>query len=57
MTSDGLLTAAQPHDAAWLAMVDGFSSPIGPNVANRDLQMPGAPRHYRLDVYQRSDFY
>ncbi len=57
MPSDGLLTADQPHDAAWLATVDGFSSPIGPNVANRDLQMPGAPRHYRLGVHQGSDFY
>lgn len=54
---DGMLAAEQPHDVDWLAQIDGFASPIGPNVSNRDLQMPGAPRHYRLGVHQGSDFY
>ncbi len=51
------LVGPQPHDPAFLAAIGGFSSPIGPNVSPRDLQMPGAPRHYRLGVHQGSDFY
>ncbi|MBK8985877.1 MAG: M23 family metallopeptidase [Chloroflexi bacterium] len=51
------LSGAQPHDPDFLAGIDGFVSPIGPNLAARDLQMPGAPRHYRLGVHQGADFY
>jgi len=51
------LPEPQPHDPAFLAGIRGFVSPIGPNIAARDLQMPGAPRHYRLGVHQGSDFY
>ncbi len=51
------LAGSQPHDPVFLSSISGFASPIGPNIAARDLQMPGAPRHYRLGVHQGSDFY
>lgn len=57
IAGEAMLAAGQPHDGDWLAQIDGFASPIGPNVSNRDLQMAGAPRHYRLGVHQGSDFY
>jgi murein DD-endopeptidase MepM/ murein hydrolase activator NlpD len=57
IAGEAMLAAGQPHDVDWLAQINGFASPIGPYVSNRDLQMPGAPRHYRLGVHQGSDFY
>ncbi|MBE2224186.1 MAG: M23 family metallopeptidase [Anaerolineae bacterium] len=52
-----LLTGTQPHDPAFLASISGFAPPIGWDITTRDLQMPGAPRHYRLGVHQGADFY
>ncbi len=52
-----LLTGIQPHDFAVLHAITGFAPPIGWDITTRDLQMPGAPRHYRLGVHQGADFY
>ncbi len=52
-----LLTGIQPHDPDFLASISGFAPPIGWDITTRDLQMPGAPRHYRLGVHQGADFY
>ena len=57
ITGGAPLPNPQPHDPAFLAGIRGFVSPIGPNISTRDLQMPGAPRHYRLGVHQGADFY
>jgi len=54
---EALLTGVQPHDPAFLASVSGFAPPIGWDITTRDLQMPGAPRHYRLGVHEGADFY
>jgi murein DD-endopeptidase MepM/ murein hydrolase activator NlpD len=52
-----LIVGRQPHDPRLLASISGFIPPIGWEITTRDLQMPGAPRHYRLGVHQGSDFY
>ncbi len=52
-----LLIGIQPHDPAVLGAITGFAPPIGWDITTRDLQMPGAPRHYRLGVHQGADFY
>ena len=54
---EALLTGTQPHDLDFLASIAGFAPPIGWDITTRDLQMPGAPRHYRLGVHQGADFY
>lgn len=51
------LAGPQPHDPDLLAAIGGYVSPLGPYLAARDLQMPGAPRHYRLGVHEGADFY
>jgi murein DD-endopeptidase MepM/ murein hydrolase activator NlpD len=54
------LPGPQPHDvAAWQIStpyrwpISGSSTDLTP----RDLQMPGAPRHYRLGIHEGIDFY
>jgi murein DD-endopeptidase MepM/ murein hydrolase activator NlpD len=54
---EALLTGIQPHDPDFLAAISGFAPPIGWDISTRDLQMPGAPRHYRLGVHEGADFY
>jgi murein DD-endopeptidase MepM/ murein hydrolase activator NlpD len=51
------LVGPQPHDPEVLTAVTGLVSPLGPHLSARDLQMPGAPRHYRLGVHEGADFY
>ncbi|MCB0035684.1 MAG: M23 family metallopeptidase [Anaerolineales bacterium] len=47
-----------PHDPAVLASLTGLLIPTsGAAIADRDLRMPGAPRHYRLGVHEGVDFY
>jgi murein DD-endopeptidase MepM/ murein hydrolase activator NlpD len=54
------LIAPQPQDTAvWQSDIP-YTWPISGNYRNltqRDLQMPGAPRHYRLGVHKGADFY
>ncbi|MCA9938640.1 MAG: peptidoglycan DD-metalloendopeptidase family protein, partial [Anaerolineales bacterium] len=46
------------HDAGFLAQMNGWLIPIGgSDLPARDLQMPGAPRHYRLGIHEGVDFY
>ncbi|MCP4419398.1 MAG: M23 family metallopeptidase [Chloroflexi bacterium] len=50
----------QPHDTAVWQTNTTYAWPITGNaldLTRRDLQMPGAPRHYRLGVHQGVDFY
>lgn len=54
------LAAPQPHDAAMWQTLAAYTWPISGNhldLTPRDLQMPGAPRHYRLGVHEGTDFY
>ncbi|HIP71967.1 MAG TPA: M23 family metallopeptidase, partial [Anaerolineae bacterium] len=52
------LSDPQPHDPDWLANLPDLLMPIqGSGLPNRDLQMPGAPRHYRLGVTAGADMY
>jgi murein DD-endopeptidase MepM/ murein hydrolase activator NlpD len=53
-----VLDGPQPHDLELLESLRGLAVPIeGATVTNRDFQMPGAPRHYRLGVHEGMDFY
>ena len=50
--------AAVLHDPAFLRQMTGWLIPIGgSDLPQRDLQMPGAPRHYRLGIHEGVDFY
>ena len=52
------LVGAQPHDPQLLANLLPKMVPIGGSgITNRDLQLPGAPRHYRLGIHEGVDFY
>lgn len=52
------LVGLQPHDPAFLATLETITFPVvGPGITWRDIQMPGAPRHYRLGVHEGIDFY
>ncbi len=47
-----------PHDTAVLANLPQLIVPIPhTNLPQREFQMPGAPRHYRLGVHEGIDFY
>ncbi len=47
-----------PHDPAVWAALGPFKVPVqGSQLGGRELQMPGAPRHYRLGVHEGVDFY
>ncbi len=46
------------HDTQALERLDYFIVPIGgSNIAFRDFQLPGAPRHYRLGIHSGLDLY
>lgn len=60
ITGGPTLPAPQPHDTAVWQTSAPFAWPITGNSGNltpRDLQMPGAPRHYRLGIHEGIDFY
>ncbi len=47
-----------PHDTAVWSNLGPFLIPVqGSQAGLRDLQLPGAPRHYRLGVHEGTDFY
>lgn len=52
-----ILNAPQPHDPAVLAGLPALQLPLGISLPARDLQLPGAPRHYRLGMHQGVDLY
>ena len=53
-----LFTNNRPHDLPNLRLPVDFNIPIGiPRFTQRDYQMAGAPRHYRLGVHEGFDFY
>lgn len=50
--------ATDLHDPKQLLNLEGWLIPIeGSEMPANDLQLPGAPRHYRLGVHQGIDFY
>ena len=52
------LSGQQPHDPNVLAKLNNLIIPIGiPSFIQRDYQMSGSPRHYRLGVHEGYDFY
>ncbi len=54
----GLTRGGRLHDLAFLGQMTGWLIPIGgSDLPVRDLQMPGAPRHYRLGIHEGVDFY
>ncbi|MCA9935982.1 MAG: M23 family metallopeptidase [Ardenticatenaceae bacterium] len=55
--STAMLVGPQPHDPALFAALPPLRLPIGITLPQRDLQLPGAPRHYRLGVHQGIDLY
>lgn len=55
-----ILAAPQPHDTAVWQTDLTYAWPISGDyldLTSRDLQMPGAPRHYRQGVHEGTDFY
>ncbi len=55
-----ILAAPQPHDTAVWQTDISYTWPISGDyldLTSRDLQMPGAPRHYRQGVHEGIDFY
>lgn len=47
-----------PHDPAFWSDIGPFIVPVqGSQMGRRELQMPGAPRHYRLGIHEGVDFY
>ncbi len=55
-----VLAAPQPHDTAVWQTEITYAWPISGDFLDltpRDLQMPGAPRHYRQGVHEGIDFY
>ncbi len=58
INTDHLHLANPPNDPALLNQLIHFAIPIGiPRFTQRDYQMAGAPRHYRLGVHEGFDFY
>jgi murein DD-endopeptidase MepM/ murein hydrolase activator NlpD len=58
LVSGGPIFTNPPHDLARWAAYSPLLKPVaGTNLQVRDLQMPGAPRHYRLGVHEGVDFY
>ena len=54
----GEMPAITLNDADTLQSLRGLLVPIsGSPLTQRDLQMPGAPRHYRLGIHEGVDFY
>jgi murein DD-endopeptidase MepM/ murein hydrolase activator NlpD len=53
-----MISNPQPHDPLVIAQLPDLLVPIqGSGISQRDFQMPGAPRHYRLGIHQGTDFY
>ncbi|MCL4265843.1 MAG: peptidoglycan DD-metalloendopeptidase family protein [Anaerolineae bacterium] len=53
-----VFVGSAPHDTAVWSALGSFLIPVqGSQVGARDLQLPGAPRHYRLGVHEGVDFY
>ncbi|KAA3665243.1 MAG: hypothetical protein DWQ04_01610 [Chloroflexi bacterium] len=53
-----VIFAPLSHNPIIADSLTNFSLPImGTKLTQRDFQMPGAPRHYRLGVHQGLDFY
>ena len=55
-----VLAAPQPHDTAVWQGTNPYTWPISGDyldLTSRDLQIPGAPRHYRLGIHEGTDFY
>ena len=58
LNTDHLLQFHQPHNPDVLKILANVDIPIGiPQITQRDFQMAGAPRHYRLGVHEGFDFY
>ncbi|WP_420642744.1 peptidoglycan DD-metalloendopeptidase family protein [Candidatus Leptofilum sp.] len=60
VTGGHILPAPQPHDTAVWHTNLTYAWPVTGNhddLTLRDLQMPGAPRHYRLGIHEGIDFY
>ncbi len=60
VTGGPVLPAPQPHDTAVWRSPLTYAWPISGDYLDltpRDLQMPGAPRHYRLGIHEGTDFY
>ncbi|MGB1249824.1 MAG: M23 family metallopeptidase, partial [Candidatus Promineifilaceae bacterium] len=58
LNTDHLLQYHQPHNPDVLKILANVDIPIGiPQITQRDFQMAGAPRHYRLGVHEGFDFY
>lgn len=54
----GPYQSPQIHDPQVLETLRGLLMPIGgSDIAVRENQMPGAPRHYRLGIHEGADFY
>lgn len=55
-----VVAAPQPHDTAVWLTDTAYVWPISGDyldLTSRDLQIPGAPRHYRQGVHEGTDFY
>ncbi len=53
-----VLSLPQPHDPDFLSSSRNFVVPIGGSgITEREFQLPGAPRHYRLGIHHGIDFY
>ncbi|GIK55198.1 MAG: hypothetical protein BroJett015_08610 [Chloroflexota bacterium] len=53
-----VFVGSAPHDTAVWSNLGPFLIPVpGSQAGLRDLQLPGAPRHYRLGVHEGVDFY
>ncbi|MCB8979723.1 MAG: peptidoglycan DD-metalloendopeptidase family protein [Ardenticatenaceae bacterium] len=60
ITGGSVLAAPQPHDTAVWQGTNPYTWPISGDyldLTSRDLQIPGAPRHYRLGIHEGTDFY
>ena len=58
LNTNHLLQYHQPHNPDVLKILANVDIPIGiPQITQRDFQMAGAPRHYRLGVHEGFDFY
>lgn len=58
LNTEHLIVNNRANDFAVLNRLSDFSTPIGiPRFVQRDYQMAGAPRHYRLGVHEGFDFY
>ncbi len=54
----GEAVAERLHDENYLATLGGWLPPIeGTDLPARDLQLPDAPRHYRLGLHEGTDYY